>query len=259
MRTFPRSRSRYGGCTASTRTSTSTRSAPFRSSCESFPATSSSRSSRWSATTCFAVSQARLQASSTIPRQSSRTPPSSSLRSAASCSARRAGSTRSGSRQRSWGWTCRKTRSAICSHASRSSGRRSADSSATMNSGSSRVADYDAVLVGSGINSLACAAFLARGGWRVAVLEREAELGGAVRTAELTEPGFHHDVFSAWHPLWVGGPAHAELGAALAERGLEYLNTEHPTGTLLPDGTGAFLTTNTDANAAELERHAAGG
>ena len=87
------------------------------------------------------------------------------------------------------------------------------------------------------------AAFLARAGWRVAVLERESELGGAVRTAELTEPGFHHDVFSAWHPLWVGGPAHAELGDALAERGLEYLNTEHPTGTLFPDGESAFLTT----------------
>lgn len=120
------------------------------------------------------------------------------------------------------------------------------------------MADYDAVLVGSGINSLACAAFLARAGWRVAVLEREAELGGAVRTDELTEPGFHHDVFSAWHPLWVGGPAHAELGDALAERGLEYLNTDHPTGTLFPDGESAFLTTNTDANAAELERHASG-
>jgi phytoene dehydrogenase-like protein len=120
------------------------------------------------------------------------------------------------------------------------------------------VADYDAVVVGSGINSLACAAFLALAGWRVAVLEREAELGGAVRTAELTEPGFHHDVFSAWHPLWVGGPAHAELGPALAKRGLEYLNTEHPTGTLFPDGESAFLTTGTDSNAAELERHAAG-
>jgi len=120
------------------------------------------------------------------------------------------------------------------------------------------VADYDAVLVGSGINSLVCAAFLARAGWRVAVLEREAELGGAVRTAELTEPGFHHDVFSAWHPLWVGSPAHAELGPALAERGLEYLNTEHPTGTLFPDGEGAFLTTATDGNAAELDRLATG-
>src|SRR6266568_6786111 len=80
----------------------------------------------------------------------------------------------------------------------------------------------------------------------------------AVRTAELTEPGFHHDVFSAWHPLWVGGPAHAELGAALAERGLEYVNTEHPTGTQFGDGESAFLTTSTEENAAELEHHAAG-
>ena len=120
------------------------------------------------------------------------------------------------------------------------------------------MAEHDAIIVGSGVNSLACGAFLARAGWRVAVVERESELGGAVRTAELTEPGFHHDVFSAWHPLWVGGPAHAELGDALAERGLEYLNTEHPTGTLFPDGESAFLTTGTDGNAAELDRHALG-
>jgi phytoene dehydrogenase-like protein len=120
------------------------------------------------------------------------------------------------------------------------------------------VAEHDAIIVGSGVNSLACGAFLARAGWRVAVLERESELGGAVRTAELTEPGFHHDVFSAWHPLWVGGPAHAELGDALAERGLEYLNTVHPTGTLFPDGESAFLTTGTDGNADELDRHASG-
>ena len=120
------------------------------------------------------------------------------------------------------------------------------------------MAELDAIIVGSGVNSLACGAFLARAGWRVAVLERESDLGGAVRTAELTEPGFHHDVFSAWHPLWVGGPAHAELGDALAERGLEYLNTVYPTGTLFPDGESAFLTTGTDGNAAELDRHAPG-
>ena len=74
------------------------------------------------------------------------------------------------------------------------------------------MADYDAVIVGSGINSLAAGAILAKAGWRVCVLERNDYLGGAVKTAELTEPGFHHDVFSAWHPLWVGGAAHAELG-----------------------------------------------
>ena len=118
---------------------------------------------------------------------------------------------------------------------------------------------YDVAIVGGGINSLAAAAFLARGGKRVCVLEAEDEFGGAIKTAELTEPGFVHDVLSAWHPLWVGGAAHAELGAELGQRGLEYLNTEHPTATLFPDGEAAFLTTNTDANAAELERHAPGG
>jgi phytoene dehydrogenase-like protein len=120
------------------------------------------------------------------------------------------------------------------------------------------VPDHDAVIVGSGINSLACAALLARGGWNVCVLDRENELGGAIKTAELTQPGYLHDVFSAWHPLWVGGAAHAELGDELAERGLEYLNTDHPTGTLYPDGESVFLSTDTDDNAAELDRHAAG-
>jgi phytoene dehydrogenase-like protein len=114
------------------------------------------------------------------------------------------------------------------------------------------MADYDAVIVGSGINSLACAALLAREGWSVLVLEREDVLGGAIRTAELTEPGYVHDVFSAWHPLWVGGAAHAELGDELAARGLDYLNTELPTATLFPDGESAFLLRTAEANAQEL-------
>ena len=114
------------------------------------------------------------------------------------------------------------------------------------------MADYDAVLIGSGINSLACAALLARGGWRVCVLERNDYLGGAIETSELTEPGYLHDVFSAWHPLWVGGAAHAELGDDLSAHGLEYLNTDHPTATLFPDGEAAFLLRTADANAAEL-------
>jgi phytoene dehydrogenase-like protein len=119
------------------------------------------------------------------------------------------------------------------------------------------VADYDAVIVGSGVNSLACAALLARAGWHVCVLEREDELGGAIKTAELTAPGFRHDVFSAWHPLWVGGRAHAELGDELAARGLEYLNSELPTATAYPDGALALLTTDRDTNGDELERYAA--
>src|SRR5438477_103773 len=118
--------------------------------------------------------------------------------------------------------------------------------------GSSRVADYDAIVVGSGVNSLACAALLARADWRVCVLERNDWFGGAIKTEELTEPGFLHDVFSAWHPLWVGGAAHAELGDDLAARGLEYLNTELPTATAFPDGGAAFLLRTVDGNAEEL-------
>ena len=114
--------------------------------------------------------------------------------------------------------------------------------------------EYDAIVVGSGINGLACAALLAKAGRRICVLERNDWFGGAIKTAEITKPGFHHDVFSAWHPLWVGGAAHARLGADLARHGLEYLNTEHPSATLFPDGEAAFLLRTADANVAELER-----
>jgi phytoene dehydrogenase-like protein len=120
------------------------------------------------------------------------------------------------------------------------------------------VADADAVVVGSGINGLACAALLAKAGWKVCVLERNDWFGGAIKTAEITEPGYLHDVFSAWHPLWVGGPVHGQLGDDLARQGLEYLNTDLPTATAFPDGESAFLLRTADANAAELDRHHAG-
>jgi len=120
------------------------------------------------------------------------------------------------------------------------------------------LAEYDAIVVGSGVNGLACGALLSQAGWRVLVLERNDWFGGAIKTAELTQPGFKHDVFSAWHPLWVGGAAHAQLGEALAAHGLEYLNTELPTATLFPDGESAFLLRTAEANAAELDRHQAG-
>ena len=60
---------------------------------------------------------------------------------------------------------------------------------------------YDAVIVGSGPNGLAAAVTLARAGLSVAVYEKSSSFGGAASTAELTLPGFHHDVGSAVHPL----------------------------------------------------------
>jgi phytoene dehydrogenase-like protein len=115
------------------------------------------------------------------------------------------------------------------------------------------MARYDAVLVGSGINSLAGAALLAKAGWRVCVAERNDWLGGAIRTVEgLTAPGFTHEVFASWHPLWTSGPAYAELKPDLDRLGLEYLNTDLPTATAFPDGSSAFLSTEGRANVAEL-------
>ncbi len=90
------------------------------------------------------------------------------------------------------------------------------------------------------------------------MLERNDWLGGAIRTAEITVPGFRHDVFSAWHPLWVGGRANALLGGELAARGLHYLNTELPTASVHDGGEAAFLLRSAPANVAEFERHAAG-
>ena len=120
------------------------------------------------------------------------------------------------------------------------------------------MAGFDAVFVGSGINALASAALLSKAGWNVCVLERSDELGGCIRTsADLTVPGFTHEVLASWHPLFTGSPAYAELKPDLDRRGVEYLNTELPTGSAFRTGRAAFLTTSLEDNIAELSRHAA--
>ena len=63
------------------------------------------------------------------------------------------------------------------------------------------MSDGDAAVVGAGPNGLAAAVILARAGLRVTLYEREATIGGGARTAELTLPGFLHDVCSAVHPM----------------------------------------------------------
>jgi phytoene dehydrogenase-like protein len=79
----------------------------------------------------------------------------------------------------------------------------------------------DAVIIGSGPNGLAAAIVLAQAGLSVIVYEAEASIGGGARSAELTLPGFVHDICSAVHPLAIASPFFRSL--PLAEHGLEWI------------------------------------
>src|ERR1700749_4407259 len=106
----------------------------------------------------------------------------------------------------------------------------------------------DAIVVGSGHNGLVAAAYLARAGWEVEVLERNGAAGGAVATEELTDPGFRHDTFSCWHPLFHISGAFAERGDELAAHGLEYVDTPDVT-TGAVDSAGEVLLARRDPRA----------
>lgn len=85
---------------------------------------------------------------------------------------------------------------------------------------------YDAVVIGAGINGMVAAAELAGAGWSVCLVDARDRLGGFIDSGELIEPGFTHDTFSSWHPLFVTGGAHAALVDDLARHGLRYCNTD---------------------------------
>lgn len=105
----------------------------------------------------------------------------------------------------------------------------------------------DIIIVGSGMNSLVCAAVLAKRGKRVAVIERNAELGGCIRSEQLF-PGYTHDVLSSWYPLFLGSPGYAALKDDLHAEGLEFLQSDYATGVVTPDGRSlAFRRDLTDA------------
>jgi phytoene dehydrogenase-like protein len=115
--------------------------------------------------------------------------------------------------------------------------------------------DPDVVVIGSGPNGLVAACTLAREGLRVLVLEADDTIGGGARTAELTRPGFRHDLCSAFHPLAQVGPI-AELPPA--EHGLAWCHSPRPYGGATPDGAGVALGRTPEESAALFERAAAG-
>lgn len=116
----------------------------------------------------------------------------------------------------------------------------------------------DVVIVGSGINALVAAALMARRGKSVQVLERNDRIGGCIRSDQITEPGFIHDVLAATWVLFVTSPAFGELGEDLARHGLEFCHSEFATGVLRSDGSALVLSQDRAANIARFDAVQAG-
>ncbi|HKS04460.1 MAG TPA: NAD(P)/FAD-dependent oxidoreductase, partial [Chthoniobacterales bacterium] len=108
----------------------------------------------------------------------------------------------------------------------------------------------DAIIVGSGPNGLAAAITLARAGCSVVVYEANDTIGGGARSAELTFPGFVHDVCSAVHPLAAGSPFFNTL--PLKQFGLEWIQPEIPLAHPLDNGSAACLCKDIGLTAEQL-------
>jgi phytoene dehydrogenase-like protein len=114
---------------------------------------------------------------------------------------------------------------------------------------------YDAVIVGSGPNGLAAAIELAQNGQRVAVLEGRSTIGGGMRSAEVTLPGFVHDLGSAIHPLGYASPFFRSL--PLEDHGLEWVHPPAPLAHPFDGGTAAVLERSIEETASGLGPDAA--
>src|SRR3978361_2385862 len=99
--------------------------------------------------------------------------------------------------------------------------------------------EYDAVIVGSGPNGLAAAILLQQNGLSVLLIEGKDTIGGGMRSAELTLPGFTHDICSAVHPLAASSPFLETL--PLSAHGLEYLYPEIAAAHPFDGGNAAVL------------------
>jgi phytoene dehydrogenase-like protein len=115
--------------------------------------------------------------------------------------------------------------------------------------------NYDAVVVGAGPNGLAAAIVLAQAGMSVLIIEARPTIGGGARSAELTLPGFIHDVCSAFHPLGLGGPFLSTL--PLDKYGLTWIQPPVPLAHPLDDGRTVLLERSIAATMETLGKDAA--
>ncbi|MGW2553748.1 phytoene desaturase family protein [Streptomyces sp. NPDC001635] len=117
---------------------------------------------------------------------------------------------------------------------------------------------YDAIVVGGGHNGLVAALYLARAGWSVAVLERNAAVGGAIAGGEATLPGFVHDLYSTNQNLFLGSRAYADFASGLARHGLRFRTTGRPYANAFPDGLSLRVHSDYERTLGHLAAHSAG-
>lgn len=110
--------------------------------------------------------------------------------------------------------------------------------------------DYDAVVIGSGPNGLAAAIYLAQRGLSVLIVEAASTVGGGMRSAEITLPGFVHDVCSTIHPLAIASPFFQTL--PLRDFGLEFVQPPASLAHALDDGTAVMLKKSVEETADAL-------
>jgi len=111
---------------------------------------------------------------------------------------------------------------------------------------------YDAVVIGAGVNGLAAAVHLSAKGWKVAVIERAPVAGGAVKTAEITLPGFRHDLYAMNLSLFAGSPFFAAHKDALVKAGVEFVAAARSFATAFPDGAWLGVESDLEATAGRI-------
>jgi phytoene dehydrogenase-like protein len=109
---------------------------------------------------------------------------------------------------------------------------------------------YDAIVIGSGPNGLAAAITMSQAGRSVLVVEGQQTIGGGTRSAELTLPGFLHDVCSAVHPLGFGSPFFRTL--PLTEHGLAWIEPSAALAHPFDDGTAVCVERSIERTAENL-------
>ena len=112
--------------------------------------------------------------------------------------------------------------------------------------------EFDAILVGAGHNSLACAAHLASRGWKTAIFERNATIGGAVQTREFTLPGFRHDFGAMNLSLFAGSAFHRKYANELKTNGLEFAPVADCFASAFPDGRWFGVSTDLEKTASRM-------